>query len=142
MAYSFFIDTNIWVDFYIHRPPFTQVAKELMISLHEKNHTMCTSTACVSTLIYFLEKHNTLERQKDALKNLNNLSLLIDGNNVILKSVTNSKFKDLEDALLYHIAAHHQIDYLVTRNIKDFRQEGFTQIISPEEALKLAQTEH
>ncbi len=29
---------------------------------------------------------------------------------------------DFEDALLYQVALHHQMDYFVTSNVKDFRK--------------------
>ncbi|MEO8819270.1 MAG: hypothetical protein ABI267_05825, partial [Ginsengibacter sp.] len=46
---------------------------------------------------------------------------------------------DFEDALLYEIALHHQMDYFITSNIKDFKsiQNSLLQVITTKEFNKI-----
>jgi hypothetical protein len=51
-----------------------------------------------------------------------------------------SSYTDLEDGILYFTADEYSIDYLVTRNTKDFIREGITQVINPQQALEIVQS--
>jgi len=47
-----------------------------------------------------------------------------------------SKFKDFEDAIQYYCAYNNKIDFLITRNVKDYSKAQI-KVHTPEEYLKL-----
>ncbi|MBD0279026.1 MAG: hypothetical protein M3342_04885 [Bacteroidota bacterium] len=40
----------------------------------------------------------------------------------VCQAALQSPITDIEDAILYHLALHHRLDYFVTENIKDFKK--------------------
>ena len=46
-----------------------------------------------------------------------------------------SKFKDFEDALQYYTALKHRCNYIITRNIKDYKSSGIP-VLTAEQFLK------
>ena len=60
--------------------------------------------------------------------------------NVIIDALTSrepwKEIRDYEDAVVEKVASRRHMDYIVTRNIKDY-QAGGTKIILPEDFVKL-----
>jgi hypothetical protein len=54
--------------------------------------------------------------------------------NIVIHAV-NSDFSDFEDSIQNSVADLNGIDWIITRNKKDFRQSRL-QVLSPEEALE------
>ena len=54
----------------------------------------------------------------------------------ILEAIENVKFKDFEDCLQEECAAAEMVDYIVTRNLADFKRSR-VKVIGPEEFMKL-----
>ncbi len=81
----------------------------------------------VSSLI-FSNLHYLLSRQfsqKDARQILNRFKVLVNIVSVddkIIDLALSSDFKDFEDAIQYFAAIENNIDILLTRNLKDYRQ--------------------
>jgi predicted nucleic acid-binding protein len=142
MAKQFFLDTNVLYDHYANRQPFAKTVSPLINEGLLRQYQFYTSSSCVSTCIYLL--HNTdklsIDKQKTILTDIGSLFRFIEGNNEVYIKTAKSSFKDLEDGILYFTADQGNIDYLITRNTKDFIREGFTQIINPQEALEIIQS--
>lgn len=54
----------------------------------------------------------------------------------IISAINNEQFLDFEDCLQEECAAAETVDYIVTRNLSDFKQSR-VQVIEPEEFVKL-----
>lgn len=54
----------------------------------------------------------------------------------IISAIDNEQFLDFEDCLQEECAAAETVDYIVTRNLSDFKQSRI-QVIEPEEFVKL-----
>ena len=63
----------------------------------------------------------------------------IDGE-TIRQVFEEKRVRDLEDLIQYYSATEKKIDFLVTRNIKDFPKTDEIIIISPDELMKILRT--
>ena len=90
----------------------------------------------ITTLAYFMEKekYNKGKRNKVIYRLLGNLSVL-SANESILKSALESEIGDYEDAVIDELALREKLDFIITRNLKDFKKSKNT-IYNAKEALE------
>jgi predicted nucleic acid-binding protein len=121
MAYKVFLDTNIVLDIFHHDRPFYNEAVQLFYYLDENKFTAFYSESVLTTMAYVLRKRMTMSQINTAISDLNKkINLLTCLPSLVNKSLLADP-PDFEDALLYEIALHHQLDYFITSNIKDFK---------------------
>ena len=73
-------------------------------------------------MAYVLRKQMMPPQINEIIVYLNQkISFLLCNQSLINKAVHGNP-SDFEDALLYEIALHHQLDYFITSNIKDFKK--------------------
>jgi len=69
------------------------------------------------------------------LSELNEWADIIDVSKEVIKKALKSDFKDFEDAIQYNCAkSFNKIDFIVTRDTKDFKTSSLP-ILTPKEAL-------
>jgi predicted nucleic acid-binding protein len=121
MAYKLFLDTNIVLDIFHRDRPFYDDAIQLTYHLDEHRLIAFYSESVLTTLAYVLRKSMTMKEINNIINNLNKrIKLLPCFEPLVNKAVLNDP-PDFEDALLYEIALHHQMDYFITSNTKDFK---------------------
>jgi len=115
------IDLNIILDF-LNKRNFHQEAAQLINMCVEKKISGYICAHEVTTLSYFL-----LKEQKDKTKVINTITALLDIFNVIsidesiLRDSLISPITDYEDAVIEVSSMKTNIDYIITRNISDFK---------------------
>lgn len=120
------IDTDVLLDFYFDRQPFSQDAAEILLRCEEKLIEGYVTPVIISNLYYILSKtaiHEKVLMQLSYLLEILQISQM--PKEVILKAI-NSEFKDFEDALQNFSAENENINILVTRNIKDYKKSKLT----------------
>lgn len=119
------IDTDVILDFFFDREPYsTDAAKILSLCESGKIKGFITSVI-ISNVYYLLRQSSTHEKVVEKLTQLITITeVLITDKNAILKAL-NSNFRDFEDALQnYSAELDGQIDIIITRNIKDFKNSA------------------
>ena len=115
------IDLNIILDF-LNKRNFHQEAAQLINMCVEKKLSGYICAHEVTTLSYFL-----LKEQKDKTKVINTITALLDIFNVIpidesiLRDSLISPIADYEDAVIEVSSMKANIDYIISRNISDFK---------------------
>ncbi len=138
MTKNILIDTNIILDFYLSRNPFDKSASMLLSNCTTKIKGFVT-IASISTIYYILRKVGTHQKVITNLKKLMTLVNILNADNKIVTNALNSNFKDFKDALQYYSCTENtKIDYIITRNSKDFRESKIP-VYSPESFLKIFQ---
>jgi predicted nucleic acid-binding protein len=133
-----FIDTNIIVDLIADRRPFSKFAIEIFTKAENKKITIYTSSHSVATTHYLLKKYLDEKDLREVLLNLLDLLTVIPINSDILKKGLRSKHKDFEDAIQIICASSiEKIDFIVTRNIKDFKLSDIIVMTPDEFCMKL-----
>ncbi|MES2837839.1 MAG: PIN domain-containing protein [Bacteroidota bacterium] len=131
-----FVDTNILIDLLADRKPFSKFAIEIFNKAENKKVKLYTSSHSIATTHYLLKKYIEEKELRSILYNLMEYINVISVDTDILKKGLKSKHKDFEDAIQI-ISAYtvDRIDYIVTRNIKDFKDSEIS-VISPDELVK------
>lgn len=130
------IDTDVILDFFFDRKPFSEHASKIF-SLCELKMIQGFVTPVIYSNVYYLLRQ-TAKHQKviDKLKLLLTITDVLIIDKEVLVLALNSKFKDFEDALQNYAAIKAQtIDTILTRNLKDFRNSEIG-VMTPEEYLK------
>lgn len=130
------IDTDVILDFFLDREPFSENAAKILSLCEKKKITGFVTPVIVSNVYYLLSQKGKQEKVIEKLKILFSLLeiLIIDKNSIMV--ALNSDFKDFEDALQNYAAVlNGEIDIIVTRNTKDYKKSELG-IMNPEDFLK------
>ena len=130
-----FVDTNILVDLLADRYPFGKFAIEIFDRAEKRQVDLFTSSHSYATTYYLLKKHVEEATLRAALLSLSDLIEIISVDADIIKKSLLSKHKDFEDAIqIFAANAVNSLDFIVTRNIKDFKNAGVP-VLPPDELL-------
>ncbi|MDP3359822.1 MAG: PIN domain-containing protein [Lutibacter sp.] len=132
------IDTDVILDFFFDREPFSENAAKILSLCEKKDIIGFVTPVIVSNVYYLLSQKAKQEKVIQKLKILITILevLVIDKNAIIV--ALNSEFKDFEDALQnYSAELNGEIDIIITRNTKDYKKSQIG-IMNPENFLKLA----
>ena len=116
------IDTDVILDFFFDREPFSNQAAQIF-SLCEKGDITGYVTPVICSNTYYLLRRTANHRKViDKLSQLLSLlGVLMMDKETILQAL-NSEFSDFEDALQYFAAIKKgDIETIITRNIKDYK---------------------
>jgi len=134
------IDINILMDFLFKREGHEKAAEIFRICLKgEIKGFICAHE--ITTLFYFLNK-----AVKDKIKIKKSLSCImnrfeiIEVNAKILNKALISEMDDYEDAVIEASSVDKKVEYILTRNIKDFKK-SIVNAITPEELLVILKKE-
>ncbi len=118
---NIFVDTDIILDLLTKRDPFYIHSAHLFHLIDSGILNASVSSLIFSNLFYILRKQKS---KKETIEILNKFKLLVNILSVdekIINSSLSSNFPDFEDAIQYYTAKANNIDYIITRNIKDYK---------------------
>ncbi len=132
---SVLIDTDVLLDFYLDRKPFSEDSLQLLLKCEQKQFRAFVTPVIVANTYYILRRHATHHYVVERLQILlNTISVLAMDQKQVLAALE-SKFTDFEDALQYFSAVNsNKIDAIITRNIKDFKKSALP-VFTPQEYL-------
>ena len=127
------VDTNIVLDYLLEREPYAESAKKIVVGCKQKKVIGCIAAHTVSNMFFILRKTYSVEDRRTILKDI---CKLFDVEGIdrlkIIQALDNSDFKDFEDCLQMQCAKSFRADYILTRNLADYRDSEIA-CISPEE---------
>ena len=121
MKKNIFIDSDIVLDLLAKREPFYHHSASLFSLIDSGKLHGFVSSLIFSNLFYILRKHNSRKQTVDILTKLRIMVSILPVDEKIIELALLSNFNDFEDAIQYYTAKAHKIDYIVTRNLKDFK---------------------
>ncbi len=115
-----FFDTNIMIDVIGRREQFCKPSMQIMSLADRGLIRVYVSALSYATASFILGKYNkTMDILSEFSKFMKvTTATLVDS--ATLEQSVKSEFKDFEDAMQYFSAKHENMDYLITRNKKDF----------------------
>ena len=133
---SVLIDTDVILDFFFDRKPFSDDAARVLSLCESREIKGFITPVIISNVYYLLKQNSTHEKVIEKLRQLVTITeILTTDKDAILKAL-NSNFKDFEDDLQnYSAELNGQIDIIITRNIKDFKNSSLG-IMTPGNYLK------
>jgi len=130
------IDTDVILDFFFDRKPFSNYATQLMHLCAENKIIGYTTPVIISNVYYLLRKVSNHKTVIEKLKQLLSFISILNMNQIVVRNALYSNFKDFEDALQNFSAMEQRnIKVILTRNIKDFKKSELV-ILTPETFLK------
>ena len=132
------IDTNVVLDVLLRREPFFKES-QLVLLAAEKQYITAFVSASAITDIYYVAYKNI--KNNDIVCQLIKTHLLsiveiaaVDGS-IILKAI-DANWDDFEDCVQYTVGESVDVDYIVTRNPKDFDM-GNINVVLPKDFLAI-----
>jgi predicted nucleic acid-binding protein len=133
-----FLDTNIIIDLIADRKPFSNHVIEIFKYAEENRIQLFTSSHSIATSHYILKKYVTEKELREILLTLITLLDVVAVDLDVLKKGLRSIHKDFEDAIQMICASSIPgINYIVTRNTKDFKTSELVVMTPDEMCLKL-----
>ena len=131
------IDTNVALDFLTVRQPFYHNAKAILQACASDEIQGYIAFHSLPNIFYILRKSYSDEDRRSMLKNLC-LVLQVTGasHNRVCDAISRGEFSDFEDCLQDECAQEVFANYIVTRNVDDFKHSR-VKAIAPEEFLQL-----
>ena len=137
---NIFIDTNVLIDFFADRKPFSIEAAILFNYSFNKKINIYISAVSYNNIYYILRQSCSHTETIKMLSELNEWADIIDVSKEIIKKALKSEFKDFEDAIQYNCAKSlTKIEFIVTRDTKDFKASSLP-ILTPKEAVILIES--
>ena len=131
-----FADSEIVLDLLTGRAPHHLYAAALF-SLAEKGKVkICVSSLTFANVHYILSRQMHAEKARNILATFKTLVTVLPVDDAVLDRALASEFKDFEDALQYHTALEHNLNKLLTRNLKDYKKARI-QVFTAQQFLKL-----
>ncbi len=130
------IDTNIVMDILLKREPFFRDSYQAIHKAAQEKDICYLSTSAVTDIFYILRKSlGSKEEAKKILHRLAELFIFADVLSSDVLTALSSELVDFEDAIVETIAVRGKMNYILTRNIKDFDRSK-VKAITPGEYLK------
>jgi predicted nucleic acid-binding protein len=129
------LDTNIVLDLLLERKPFVDFAEEIFIKIEEQEIKGFLSPTSITTIYYLLNKHLDKNRCNEAIKTLLDLFDIVKIDKKILRESLENSGADFEDSVIYTGADFANIDVIITRDKKGFKNSKI-EVLSPTEFLK------
>ncbi len=116
------VDTNVIIDYLMVREPYYGAAEKIFNGCRTGEMTGYIAAHSVSNLFFILRKNLTIDERRELLKGICCLFTVIsiDGKK-ISSALNNQGFSDFEDCLQMECAKEANAEYIITRNIDDFK---------------------
>ena len=131
------IDTNVVLDFILHRQPFYSAAENIIETANLKIISAYVSASSV-TDVYYLVRRELRDRNLalQLLKNFLKIVKVAAVSEKEIESALNLSWRDFEDAVQYSVAKSNEMDYIITRNIEDFSGSEVS-VVTPEDFCRI-----
>lgn len=133
---NLFFDTNILLNYLIPANPFHEKASLLVKECLLGNLHGFISAHSLTDIFYITRKFFSVEDRRDFLLLIvSNFQVIAEEQDDFLAVLNDPAFFDLEDVLQMKCAENAALDYIVTENLKDFKNSKVP-AVSIDETLK------
>ena len=131
------IDTNVILDWLMCREPFHEAARRVMEESMFGDLEGYIAAHSLTDLFYILRKDFDIAKRKSLLMFLcEKLQVIPENVEMIKAALKREDWKDLEDGLQMQCAKEKELDYIITRNIRDFEKSPVPVLI-PEKLMEM-----
>lgn len=131
------IDTNVIVDALTSREPWNQSAEKIFIMAANRVADMYITASAATDIYYLVKKYLHSEEQvRQVLGKLYSLMGILSVTEDECMDALASAISDYEDAVVERTATRAGMDYIITRNVKDYRH-GMVKAIIPDDFITL-----
>lgn len=136
------VDTNIIIDALTGREPFRNNAEQIFMLAANRAEDFYITASCATDIYYLVRKYlHSTKKAKSVMEKLYELFQILDVNASDCRDALVSDINDYEDAVISCCASRNHADYIVTRNVKDFKKSKVHVILS-EDFIKIVSQEN
>ena len=121
MSKVLFVDSDVILDVLEKRERFYEYSAQILSLGDEKKVKLVTTSLAFANIYYLLRKHLGIEKAKESLRKLRIIVDVISVNAKEVDLALNSELSDFEDALQYFTALDGKIEFIITRNVRDYK---------------------
>ena len=129
------IDTNVILDVLCDRTDFVESSSKIWKLCEVEKIDGYISALSIPNIVYILRKELTPEKTQQIIEQLLMIFHIADLKSSDIRKAANMKTSDYEDAIQMVCAQRMKVDFIVTRNIKDFI-ESKVPAMKPDELLE------
>ncbi|MBQ8928369.1 MAG: PIN domain-containing protein [Oscillospiraceae bacterium] len=115
------VDTNVILDVLCNRPDFVEASSMIWKLCEVDKIEGYVSALSVPNIVYILRKELTPQKTEQLIGQIMMIFRIVDLRSADLKAAAEMVTADYEDALQMCQANRIHADYLITRNIRDFK---------------------
>ena len=131
------VDTNVIIDALTGREPFREEAEQIFLIAANQTEDMYIAASSATDIYYLVRKHlHSAEQAISVMAKLYELFYILDVTGSDCKDALLTDMSDYEDSVISCCAVRNHIDYIVTRNIKDYEKSKVKAIL-PNQLIKM-----
>lgn len=131
------IDTNVIIDALTSREPWKESAETIFIMAANRIMDIYITASSATDIYYLVKKHlHSTEQAKQVMGKLYSLLEILAVSETECVDALASAICDYEDAVIERVSARANIDYIITRNVKDY-ENGTVKPILPDNFIAL-----
>jgi predicted nucleic acid-binding protein len=128
-------DTNIILDIILEREPFYEEVVKLFELIDEDKITVYVSATTITDIYYIAKKVKGHKISHEFISSLVKIVNIVGIDKETIVNALSKDMKDFEDAVQLTASELNEIEYIVTRNKKDFKNISSVKILSAKEML-------
>lgn len=133
---SILIDLNILLDVLQRREPFYETSAGLLAAVETGQVEGYIAAHSITTLFYLIQKGHSASDARAMITNLLQFIKILPADQSTIEQALNLDYRDFEDAVQMISAVKNKMDYLVTRNTKDY-QPALLPVVQPVDFLSM-----
>jgi predicted nucleic acid-binding protein len=136
MVGKIFVDTNILLDVFAGRDEFYSDSAGVWVMAEKNMIQAFISAIAYNNIDYILNRVMSRKKAREATVVLRDIFQTVPLDQKIINMALDSDFRDFEDAIQYYSAVRADVDYIITRNKKDFLKTDMP-LLTPKEFLAI-----
>lgn len=124
------VDLNVILDVLQKRDPFYETSAALLAAAETDRIQGYIAAHSVTTLFYLIQKGKSSAEARATITNLLQFLKIAPVDQTTIEQSLNLDYHDFEDAVQMMSAVQCRVDYLITRNIKDY-QPALLPVVQP-----------
>jgi len=130
------VDTNVVLDILLNRQPWYKNSA-LIFGLSQQNIIKSyVSASSITDIFYITQKEQSKIAAKEALKRILQVFYPATVTDRNIYQALKLEWEDFEDSLQYLVGEDLSVDYIVTRNVKDFALSSI-ETVTPEQFIQI-----
>lgn len=131
------IDTCVIIDVLQDRKPFSESAMEILLAVSNRELSGVLTAKAITDIFYILQRSlHDADAVKQQISKLFILFDIEDTKGLDCQLALDSDMADFEDSVMSQTAKRINADFIVTRNLKDYKH-SLVPAVSPEEFLSI-----
>ena len=136
MKPKIFVDTDVLIDFFTDRLPFSAAATQLFELSNDQQIDIYISALSINNVYYISRRYLGHSAAIRVIKELMEMTEIVGAGKIDILEALEVGFNDFEDGIQYISAKQiNKLDAILTRNIKDYKKAELA-VFTPENYLK------